>query len=80
MLKKFFILVIVLFVSGNLLESEAKNKDLRSRELKHQYEVLKDDAKKVRVSIEYSNIEIKTYLKNILGIKIFLMFILIIDI
>ena len=46
MLRKFFILIIVLFVGGNLLETEAKNKDLRSRELKHQYEVLKDDAKK----------------------------------
>lgn len=45
MLRKFFILIIVLFVGGNLLETEAKNKDLRSRELKHQYEVLKDDAK-----------------------------------
>ena len=31
----FIILIIVLFVGGNLLEAEAKNKDLRSRELKH---------------------------------------------
>lgn len=31
------------------------------------------------LSIVYSNIEIKTYLKNILGIKIFLIFIIIID-
>ena len=46
MLRKFFVLIIVLFVGGILLETEAKNKDLRSRELKHQYEVLKDDARK----------------------------------
>ncbi|MBR6722205.1 hypothetical protein IKL64_01995 [bacterium] len=46
MLNRFFILIIVLFVGGNLLEVEAKSKDIRSRELKHQYEVLKDDAKK----------------------------------
>lgn len=32
------------------------------------------------LSIVYSNINIKTYLKNILGIKIFLIFVLIIDI
>ena len=32
------------------------------------------------LAIVYSNISIKTYLKNILGIKIFLIFILVIDI
>ena len=50
MFRRFFVLVIVLFVGGNLLEVEAKSKDLRSRELKHQYEVLKDDAQKQKES------------------------------
>lgn len=46
MIKKFLVLVLVLLCCGNLLEASAKSKDFRSRELKYQYEVLKDDAKK----------------------------------
>lgn len=53
-MKKFFVLILVLLVSASLLEVEAKKDDLRSRELKYQYEVLKDDAKKDKESKIYN--------------------------
>lgn len=48
MFKKFCILILILLFGANCTVCLAKSKDLRSRELKHQYEVLKDDAKKTK--------------------------------
>ena len=50
MLKKLLIFILLFLISSYFSEAFAKKNDIRAREIKHQYKVLKDDAKKEKDS------------------------------